>query len=344
MLTMGSTHKTIREWFADRGISLATLNENGISWDIRGIIIPIYNHEKQWLFNKYRRNPFIDSGPKYKYDRGSSSTLYGIHHQINKFAMDYIICEGELDAIRLWEENIPAVTSTGGSGSFESSWIAYFNKRQVTICLDYDEAGIKGAFNIQAKIPWAKIAWLPEGKDITDFLKEKSVKELQNIFLQAKTYWIPPNEQEEFTTKKAVKEAIDKIKGGLEIVMQEGRELREAYKTDNHIQILVNYYLNRIQDLQHTMKYMGKPKINYGNRIEQAKQVPIPHYIKFNREGYANCIWHNEKTPSMYYYPKQNRVKCFGCDKMGDVIDVVKHQNGVELQEALNIILGKDEV
>ena len=76
-----------------------------------------------------------------------------------------------------------------------------------------------------------------------------------------------------------------------------------------------------------------------GDRIQRAKQVPIPQFIKFKSDGFAKCIWHQEKTASMYYYEKQNRVKCFSCDKLGDVIDVIQQLRKVGLKEALDIIL-----
>lgn len=58
--------------------------------------------------------------------------------------------------------------------------------------------------------------------------------------------------------------------------------------------------------------------------IQRAKQVPIDGFIKFDRAGFAKCVFpgHNEKTGSMKYYKKDNRVHCFGCGMSGDAIDV----------------------
>lgn len=97
-----------------------------------------------------------------------------------------------------------------------------------------------------------------------------------------------------------------------------------------------NYYI---------LKFLSQPKeetnkIN-DTDIEQARQVPIDLYIQFNRQGYAPCINHNEKTPSMYYSKKRNRVHCFGCDFDTDVIGVVQKLKGVGFIEAIKIILNK---
>lgn len=78
-----------------------------------------------------------------------------------------------------------------------------------------------------------------------------------------------------------------------------------------------------------------------GYDIPRAKAVPIENYVHFNRAGFAKCVWHTENHASMKYYPKQNRVHCFGgCGRSGDVIDVVRQLYGVEFKGALGIILG----
>jgi len=69
------------------------------------------------------------------------------------------------------------------------------------------------------------------------------------------------------------------------------------------------------------------------------KDRPISDFLDFNRAGFACCIWHNEKTPSMKYYPKEGRVWCFGCQKGGDVIDVVMEINKLSFKEALSFIV-----
>lgn len=59
--------------------------------------------------------------------------------------------------------------------------------------------------------------------------------------------------------------------------------------------------------------------------IPKAKAVPIDTILQFDRAGFTNCIWHEERTPSLKYYPKENRVHCFGsCNRNGDVIDVAE--------------------
>ena len=68
--------------------------------------------------------------------------------------------------------------------------------------------------------------------------------------------------------------------------------------------------------------------------FERAKLVPVDSLIQFTR-GFAPCIWHDEKSPSMKHYRKNNKVHCFGCGKGGDVIDVVQQLKGCDVKEAV---------
>lgn len=70
-------------------------------------------------------------------------------------------------------------------------------------------------------------------------------------------------------------------------------------------------------------------------KIAQARQVPITNFIEFGRSGFARCPWHNERTPSLFYYKNSNRVYCFGCSRAEDVIGVVMELNQISFIEAV---------
>jgi DNA primase len=55
--------------------------------------------------------------------------------------------------------------------------------------------------------------------------------------------------------------------------------------------------------------------------------------IQFNQRGYANCPFHNDKTPSLKTHG--NRYKCFGCGASGGVIDFVMEKFGINFQQAM---------
>jgi len=342
-----SINSRIIQWFQNRGVNDDVLNLSKIDFNGKQIVIPVFDENGNLKFNKYRRDPDSDVGPKYKYDKGSGSFLYGIFLPMNKVSKNIIICEGELDAIRLWQEDLPAVTSTGGCGTFKDEWIPFFKNKNVVICLDYDKAGIQGAYNIQSKIPWAKIIWLKkEGMDITDYIQKYSVEEFIVLLKSAKRYEIWSKQiTKEYKTKKSVDEDIKKLTTYLNKILEEEHFLGSKNENYEHLTILREYHLNRLQDLKRHKKYLVKPKFknkeDFQNRVMTAKNVPIEYYVKFNREGFAPCLWHNEVEPSMFYYKNQNKVHCFGCNQNADVIDVVQKINGVSMQEALKIILNE---
>lgn len=76
------------------------------------------------------------------------------------------------------------------------------------------------------------------------------------------------------------------------------------------------------------------------NRVDVAdvKDVPISAYIDFNKQGKAQCIWHNDKNPSLHYYAKDNRVHCFSCGAGGDVVDVIQKLHECTFKEALTVL------
>lgn len=69
--------------------------------------------------------------------------------------------------------------------------------------------------------------------------------------------------------------------------------------------------------------------------IEKAKTFPITDLIEFNNSNMACCIFHNEKTPSLHYYPKTNSVYCFSCNTYGDSIKVFQQLNNCTFLEAV---------
>ena len=92
-----------------------------------------------------------------------------------------ILCEGEMDALALLSQGIPAMTGTGGAGVWREEWSARFKGKVVTVVYDADQAGRRGA-EIVADSLWhsealAKILSWPEdrkeGHDVTDELLEE---------------------------------------------------------------------------------------------------------------------------------------------------------------------------
>lgn len=88
------------------------------------------------------------------------------------------IFEGEKDCILANQMGLNAITITGGAGTFKAEWVAPFNKKDVIICYDIDEAGVKGAETVAEYLcgtaSSVKVINLPmttpETADFTDYV------------------------------------------------------------------------------------------------------------------------------------------------------------------------------
>lgn len=67
--------------------------------------------------------------------------------------------------------------------------------------------------------------------------------------------------------------------------------------------------------------------------IEQARNYPLDQILEVNSRGYALCINHDDKHPSMW--TKGNFAHCFSCGYTGDAIDVFMLSHNVGFKEAV---------
>lgn len=195
----------IRKYLNERGISDEIIERNHISWDGEKIVIPVFDKTGIWLFNKYRRDPEVSEGPKYTYDKGATTAIYGIDKIKN--AASVIICEGEFDSLILEAQGFTAVSSTGGAGSFKEEWAAEFVGKDLYVCMDNDAAGDQGRLKVTAVIPSIKSIPLPpevgEHGDVTDFfIKLGKTKKDFSILMQVATPLPLPAPQRKRAPKK----------------------------------------------------------------------------------------------------------------------------------------------
>lgn len=319
----------VAQWFSLRGIPQDTLKRFNIWWNGREIVIPIKDEKGKTLFNKYRRSPESTEGPKYRNETGSHVTIF------NPNALDsktVILCEGEADVLRLETLGYPAISSTGGSQSFKKDWVHLLNNKELYICYDADDAGIKGAIKtawlLFNNIPVKLIAF-PEyfsGKDITDYLQHHSKEEFDVLIKNA--IELP---QPKLDDTKSISKALT-----------ECSELRKVLKSHELSTALLEEHIRILNQAKEQFK---KSKVITEKReeITSIKEVPISNFVQFDPSGFAKrCIWHSpakdQKTPSLHYYKKTNTVYCFACNTSGDVISVVRHLNNCSFVEAVEIL------
>ena len=343
-------NKDVYKWLTDRGLSDFVINQSKLSWNGNEIVIPVFDENKKLLFNKYRRNPNSFDGPKYRYETGSTASLFNVHTLKDIANEPVFICEGELDCLLLNSLSQISVTSTGGSGTFRPEWRDYFIGKTVYIVYDKDEAGYKGAMKVQSIIPQAKIILLPremKGNDLTDYFQDHILADF--FKLDAQTYPIPREPSGVPKEKKELKTVVDSFRSSCDELMEIKKDFFSKRLSTIHLDIMLHYCKTRYETYNNVYKSLNNKKYKgfSDNRSDviAAKEVPITNFINFNYDGFAQCIWHNENIGSMKYnkpeskYP--NTVKCYGCGMMGDTIDVVMKLYDYDFTKAVNFILNK---
>ena len=133
----------IRTYLNKRCLPNNIIDKFKIGWSGSAIAIPIYNKKGEYIFFKYRKDPDeVSNRPKSWYDTGAEASLYGWENLTNNKPF-LVICEGELDRLVLELNGIPAITSTGGAGTFKDEWFSYFKYvSSLYVCFDQDSAGL----------------------------------------------------------------------------------------------------------------------------------------------------------------------------------------------------------
>lgn len=173
-------------------------------WDSEKITIPIFDAEKKFLYNRYRHL----TGPnKFSTDKGSHPALYAIH--LAKDKKTVVLCEGEPDCVRLWQEKIPAISGTSGVKTFNTKIAEPLKDKKVLIVLDTDEEGqssLEKYYSVLSQVgatPYIKE--LPqEFKDVSEYFTAGFTKadfdKLPELTLED---YLDANEPEEFAWESA---------------------------------------------------------------------------------------------------------------------------------------------
>lgn len=319
--------KILIDYLGHQMISKDVATSKGIRFENDKIVIPVFDIDNKFLFNKYRKSPLNNDKtvPKYTYDKGSTSSLYNVHTLKDKDTV--FITEGEMKALCLESYGFTAVSTTGGAGAFKEEWVELFKEKKVYIVYDNDEAGVKGAFMVQQKIPRAQICFLPQGKygkDVNDFMR--SGQNFYNVIDKSICVFCPM--LLDFQTKREMRLHYNEV-------ARYAKSLDEMYRKSKgldgesplywipiiHDMLLV--HLQRLKQIDNRWNIRKGQEVKYKDDFLKAKNVPISNIIKFNHQGFARSVWNpNDKNPSMKYYPKDNRVYDYSTGRGGDVIDV----------------------
>lgn len=188
------------------------------SWDGRVIAIPIFNQSGIKLYDKLRHLDFEErkaagdkDAKKFTFNPpGTHPTLYGLH-KIST-ATRLVLCEGEPDYARLWQDGIPAVTSTGGVAKFDEAMAQSLAGKEIFICLDTDSAGMDhimptARLLVSQGVSVRIVTLPPTVKDACDFFtttvnpKQEYLALLSSALLPGE--WWKLHKPEEFATMTA---------------------------------------------------------------------------------------------------------------------------------------------
>lgn len=322
-------------WLHKRGITDKVIDAFSISvGDVpslglhEAIIIPVRHIDGSHAFNKYRRSPLEGNvKPKYLFERGGKVTLYGADQLVAHWKLlpqfrpdekpPVVITEGELDTLVCWSLGIPAVSSTAGATSFQEEWVELLKGYSVYVCFDNDEAGYKGAVKVLDYLPDARVIFIPKNipnvKDISDYVARGG--DFHALMRTAKSY-------PDLETVEAEKESIAANWGDY--------TFHDLYIDHNKKPSLP------------TNTNGAAPTSNSDDRVERAKSVDCTALLEFVRNGrypLAKCLWHNDSTPSLTYYARNNSCYCHACGKYADAIDIVMARDGVTFKEAIKTLL-----
>lgn len=180
----------LMRWLAEhRGYNPETIDTYQLGWDGERVTIPIYDQGELVNVRRYKRNSTTMAGKMIGIPGRNDARIWPLPLPDG----DVLLCEGEWDTILLRQHGFPAVTATGGAGTFDPSWVRLFADRTVTIAYDNDEAGRRGSQKVArmlgpvAAVRILTIPGLPDHGDPTDFFVEqnRTADELRTLVLDA---------------------------------------------------------------------------------------------------------------------------------------------------------------
>lgn len=158
------------------------------------LVIPVFDETREHVLTL--KKLLYQNGERYFNTCGKAKRLYNVHHLSQNPAALVFVTEGELDAIRLMQEGLIAVTTVGGATCWDENWAKYFKGREVVVLYDSDKAGRKGAqkvlMSLRGVVKTLRDVDLFPGtekndqKDITDFfLLGKTKEEFLNVVMES---------------------------------------------------------------------------------------------------------------------------------------------------------------
>ena len=114
-------------------------------------------------------------GKYFNYPQGVTKPVYGLY-ELPKDCRSVIVCESVFNALTAVVYGYNAVALLGTGNSYQITQLKRLGVREYVICLDGDEAGMKGTQKLKNALSQSGIVWtihMPPDKDVNDCTKEE---------------------------------------------------------------------------------------------------------------------------------------------------------------------------
>jgi hypothetical protein len=180
-------------WYDVRGYTQETVERFRLGYTGKLYTIPIY------VDGHFKNLQCLRHKPKGRFAWYKGLGALPFNFSMLKFTDWVVLTEGPVDAIMLRQNNIPAVSQTGGAGTWSNQWLHYFiGIKEIFVTYDNDEAGNKGAKRVAKNLGLDRTRiynyWdFADEFDTSDFFKKGTRDEfLETIRGKAVTAWRVP--------------------------------------------------------------------------------------------------------------------------------------------------------
>lgn len=177
----------------ERKLTIETIRAYKIDERGREIVFPSWRND-ELIFIKYLKLERVNGKKQMSVEANCEPCLFG-WHLIPSNARTITLCEGEIDAMTLYQYGLPALSVPfGGGGGDKHRWIEYEFDRlaifdRIYLCFDADKEGYTATYELVERLGRHRchIVKLPQ-KDANECLQANVSKEvIQNCFDLAKT-------------------------------------------------------------------------------------------------------------------------------------------------------------
>ncbi len=212
------------------------------------------------------------------------------------------------------------------------------NNKKIVIQL-YTDRDFEKGINPHRKLEMIEQEWKKSIR-VSEHELSKIFPEAKSVVLEKLKEWEIIHENIKTVIEKKLRIINEKSAQGNQwfwkglVSVIDGKKLIEAEK-----------HIARLKRLKALYSNSSPPKNRISQSdIDRAVSIPIEEVlnIKLKRSGnklVGSCPFHNEKTPSFYVYLKSNSFYCFGCQKGGNIINLIQILYGYSFIETVKYLL-----